>query len=115
MPIRPNAITATVSPRQIAMMPRPCLMAQINSRADPAHSSRMVTSQSMLTPRCWNRNWAKVPPTPNSVAAVTAQANPILFTPYYDWPDREGLGRLAEAQGHAVAFANGVVFGMIEF
>ena len=80
MPIRPNRISETASLRQIARTLRPCRKAAINNMTLPAHSSRMVTSQSMLTPRCWNRNWAKVPPTPNRVAAPTALKNPALLT-----------------------------------
>jgi hypothetical protein len=52
MPIRPNRIIATASLRQISRTARPRLITEIASNAEPAQSKRMVTSQSMLTPRC---------------------------------------------------------------
>src|ERR1700748_1108044 len=48
------------------------------SSRTPDVSSRMVTSQSTLTPRWVNRNCASVPPTPKSVAAIKAAAIPFM-------------------------------------
>src|SRR2546423_3571726 len=129
MPTSPNRITDGASSRQIVSTARPCRAAEINSSTEPAHNSRMVTSQSTLTPRCWKRNCANVPPTPNRVAAVTALRNPIRLTRptmadsfiaaqflgHAARPADCALSRLAEAQGHAVAFADGVIFAVVEF
>src|ERR1700761_6352732 len=78
MPMMANRISGKVLSRQIARTPRPCRTAQTASSRMPEVSSRLVTSQSPLTPRWTNRNWAKVPPTPKSVAAIKAAAMPFM-------------------------------------